>query len=252
MIKSSIRSLFLGVGREILAIRQSGNIDVQTKGDFRDIVTRADRRAEEMIVAHIKRFYPGHRIRGEEGTALKSNSEYEWIIDPIDGTTNFANGHDFFGISAGLYKNGVGQMGIMYFPALEKLAYGIKGDGAFINGKRVTVKRIAKGLRESLIAADLLPGTENLFSRLRTRAMYVLVGGSFTVAALWFIEGKIAAYLHTGATPYDVAAARIIVEEAGGIVSGIKDGGINLNQEKIPVIFSSSENITRELRELLK
>ena len=121
----NLKPLLHDIGEKVIAIRESDDMEIETKKDFTDIVTRADKLAETMIVDHIKQMYPGHRVRGEEGTDIKSDSEYEWIIDPIDGTTNFANGMDLFGISVGLYEKGKGKLGIMYFPALNKLTYAV-------------------------------------------------------------------------------------------------------------------------------
>lgn len=246
-----LKPLLINIGVDVLTIRESGNMGVTNKTSDADIVTRADKLAEQMIVSHIKYFYPNHRVRGEEGTNIKSESAYEWIIDPIDGTTNFANGMDFFGISVGLYKDGEGLLGIMYFPALGELTWAVKGRGAFVNGVRVAIAKTDKELKRSLIAAGLIRGTEDVFPRLKPRTRNTLMGGSFTTEALWLIEGKIDAYVHTGATPYDLAAARIIVEVAGGVSSGIKDNGINLADEKIPIILAKSESLVRELRALL-
>ena len=246
-----LKPLLYDIGAKVLAIRESGDMAIETKKDFSDIVTRADKLAETMIVDHIKQMYPNHRVRGEEGTDIKSDSEYEWIIDPIDGTINFASGMDLFGISVGLYKKGEGKLGIMDFPALNKLTHAAKGEGAWVNDKQVSIQKADKKLKESLIAAGLVRGTEDVFSRLRANSRNVLAGGSFTAEALWLIEGKIDASLHTGATPYDLAAARIIVEEAGGVSSGIKDDDINLQNEQIPIILAKSESLVRELREIL-
>ena len=249
---SRLKPLLSDIGEDVLAIRESGNMAVETKKDFTDIVTRADKYAERMIVDHIKQFYPEHRIRGEEGTDIKSDSEYEWIIDPIDGTTNFASGMDFFGISIGLYKKGIGQLGIMYFPALKKFAHASKGNGAWVNNERVTIRQEeGKTLDNSLITAGLVSGTFDKYPLLRERSRNVLLGGSFTAEALWLIEEKVDACIHTGATPYDLAAARIIVEEAGGVSSGIKGDEINLSNKQIPVILAKSSGLVGELRELL-
>ena len=247
----NLKPLLHDIGEKVIAIRESDDMEIETKKDFTDIVTRADKLAETMIVDHIKQMYPGHRVRGEEGTDIKSDSEYEWIIDPIDGTTNFANGMDLFGISVGLYEKGKGKLGIMYFPALNKLTYAVKGGGAWVNDRQVTIQKTDKQLKQSLIAAGLARGTENMFLPLRASCMNVLAGGSFTAETLWLIEGKIDAYIHTGATPYDLAAARIIVEEAGGVSSGIQDDSINLENEQIPIILAKSENLVCELREIL-
>src|SRR3989344_4806694 len=106
-----LKPFLYDIGEKVLAIQSSGNMAVETKKDFADIVTRADTLCEAMLTAHIRAQYPDHRIRGEEGTDVKSESPHEWIIDPIDGTTNFANGMELFSISAGLYESGEGQMG---------------------------------------------------------------------------------------------------------------------------------------------
>ncbi len=239
------------IGKKVLAIRRSGNFSVQRKSHYSDIVTRGDKLSEKMIVDYITKYYPGHRMRGEEGTDVRSGSLYEWIIDPIDGTTNYQKGNDLFGISVGVYKNGAGVLGIIYFPALGKMVWAVRGRGAFVNGKRVRIKNNNEGLKDALISAGLCDGTEYLFPLLCEKTMNVLAGGSCTGESLWLLTGQIDAFVHTGATPYDLAAARIIVEEAGGVASGIASKMINLNDKKIPIILAQSERLVRELRELL-
>ncbi|MBI4141554.1 inositol monophosphatase family protein [Candidatus Woesearchaeota archaeon] len=246
-----LKPILHDIGEKVIAIRDSSSLSVQTKKDFADIVTQADTLAEKLIADHIKQFYPYHSIRGEEGTNVKSSSGYEWIIDPIDGTINFVSGMDLFGISVAMYHNGKGELGVMYFPALGKLAYAIRGQGAFVNDQQILIVKSDKTLKESLIAAGLIRGTEDLFSKLRTNSRNVLAGGCFTAESLWLIEGKIDAYVHTGATPYDLAAARIIVEEVGGVSSGIKNNGINLNDEQIPIILAKSQGLVGELQVIL-
>ncbi|MDO8557229.1 MAG: inositol monophosphatase family protein [Candidatus Jorgensenbacteria bacterium] len=252
---SRLRLLLLDIGEKVLKMRKSGgNMGIRIKTGVTDIVTRADNFSEEKIVSHIKKLYPGHRIRGEEkGVSVESNSEWEWIIDPIDGTSNYSGGMDFFGISVGLYRNGIGQLGMINYPALKKLVYAIKGEGAWMNGKRITIQRAdKKALKDSLIAAGIMLSTAGKFERLQSHSRNIVMFGSFTCDTLLFLEEKIGANIHTGATPYDIAAARIIVREAGGVSSGIESAAINIDNEKIPIIFARSQKLAQELRELLR
>ncbi|OGY99874.1 MAG: hypothetical protein A2945_02680 [Candidatus Liptonbacteria bacterium RIFCSPLOWO2_01_FULL_52_25] len=246
-----LQPILRDIGRKVLAIRWSGHFNTQRKSRYSDIVTRGDKLSEQMIAAHIKQHYPAHRVRGEEGTDVRSNSSYEWIIDPIDGTTNYSKGNNSFGISVGLYKNGRGVLGVVYFPALQKLAYAVRGHGAFVNRKRVRMGKNNIALKDALIAAGGISRNKK-YEELRDRVMNVLMGGSFVAETLWLIENQIDAYIHMGATPYDCAAVRVIVEEAGGVVSGIASKVINMDDKKTPIILAKSERLVRELRKVIR
>ena len=239
-------------GAQALAIRNSGELMIETKRNFADLVTHADKFVEFMITAHIVARYPGHGICGEEGVNVASQSGYTWYIDPIDGTTNFAHGMDLFGISAGLWKDGNGVLGAMYFPALGKYARAIAGVGAWVNDASVRLGGKERKLNQSLIAAGLAEGSKHLYAPLRARTHNVLVGGSFTGEVLWLLEGKIDAYLHTGATQFDLAAASIIVEAAGGTVIGIDEDRIDITKKNISIILARTPGLAHEIRDFFK
>ena len=250
---ASLKPVLEAIGKEVLAMRESKDLAVEKKGGYdANIVTRADKASEAALAAHIREHYPDHAIRGEEGTNTESESGYEWILDPIDGTFNYANGMDLFGISAALAKNGRAQMGVTYFPALKKTAWAIKNQGAWVNGERMNAGGTSKKLKDSLISVGLVKGTEHLFGELRKHSGNVLAGGSFVAEALWLTEGKIDTYIHTGATPFDIAAAQLIAEEAGCVASGIENDEIDLAKEKIPVIFAKSKDLLDEVRALVR
>jgi myo-inositol-1(or 4)-monophosphatase len=168
-----------GAGKKILAMRRAGNFGVERKSRYSDIVTRGDKYAEKVIVAYITKHFPDHGMRGEEGTDTTSTSttgsSYEWIIDPIDGTTNYSKNNNLFGMSVGLYKNGKGVLGMIYYPALEKMTWAIVGGGAYLNGKRIRFKKAGgkktnEKLKDALVSASISRGKEDLFKTLRDQS----------------------------------------------------------------------------------
>lgn len=190
-----------------------------------DLVTEYDRRSEALIVAGLSAGFPADAILAEESGARPGSSGRRWLIDPLDGTTNFAHGLPFFCISIGLEESGVPQVGVVEAPALGWSFWGSRNEGAFFNGKRLAVSRTAS-LDEALLVTGFpydrrTTADNNLreFSALELRAQGVRRIGAAAldlamVAAGWFDgywEGKL--------QPWDWAAGMLLVQEAGGRLS---------------------------------
>jgi myo-inositol-1(or 4)-monophosphatase len=205
-------------------------LQVSLKGPA-NFVTAADRRAEETLYAELSRARPGYSFLGEEGGAREgSDKSHRWIVDPLDGTTNFLHGIPQFAISIALEREGAVIAGLVYNPAIEELFIAEKGKGAFLNDQRIRVAG-RKRLSEAVIACGLPHiGRGGLaLARRETGAMQEQVAGlrRFGAAALdlaWVAAGRLDGYWERDLKPWDMAAGLILVREAGGFISDC-DGG---------------------------
>ncbi|MBE0558131.1 MAG: inositol monophosphatase, partial [Proteobacteria bacterium] len=146
---------------------------VQYKGEI-NLVTEADRLSEELIVERIRRAFPGHGVLAEESPETAGGSDFRWIIDPLDGTTNYAHGYPIFCVSIALEVEGVIRLGAVYNPLLAELFVAERGEGACLNGRRLAVSRTAtlsRGLLATGFPYDLRENRNNNFSYYRTLAM---------------------------------------------------------------------------------
>ncbi|MDB4978171.1 MAG: inositol monophosphatase [Candidatus Peribacteria bacterium] len=246
---------------EVLQLRSENKLDVRAKRHEGDIVTKADRVAEDIIVNGIKAAFPFHSIRGEEGGGQRTEADWEWIIDPIDGTMNFVN-HEEFGISIGLLHKGEPVMGVILFPQTRELAHAIKGSGTYLrNMNTATEERIVftadtiVDLAKATVNFDFSTGdraseAEHYLLPLVRQTRYPKIIACSTVSILAMLHKSRDAYVHPGATPYDIAAATIIIQEASGHVAGVSENNIRFETEYIPVIFANQKDLLHQLREL--
>ena len=205
-----------------------------------NLVTDADRQAEEQIVRTILSAYPSHRILAEErGQDGSTDSPHQWIIDPLDGTTNFAHGFPFYSVSIGLEYNGESILGVVLDPVRGELFTGIAGQGAYLNGARLHVSSI-----DSLERALLVTGfayniretpNNNLdhFSRLSLRAQAIRRTGSAALDLCYVASGRFDGYWEVKLSPWDMAAGIVLVREAGGIVSGFSRAHFSLYGQEL-------------------
>jgi myo-inositol-1(or 4)-monophosphatase len=231
------------IGNRVLKI-QKGSLDIHEKNGHQDIVTVGDRTAEDALVRYVRRHFPGDGIRGEEGAFLESRSGFQWYFDPIDGTTNYSQGLPIFGISAGRADaTGVPVFGAVRFPASGLFFLAQSGEGAFDgHGSRLSVDPDLK-LRESVVLLGSRTGHEHFYGILRPLARNVLILGSFVWEASLVFTGHAAASVHTGATPFDVAAVTVIAREAGCSVSRIDGRPLDLREKKIPLVIAANRQI---------
>ena len=208
-------------------------VATEYKGDV-DLVTVADRTSEKLIRARLTEFFPAHGIFGEEGTSERLDAEYRWYVDPLDGTTNFAHGHPQFCVSMGLEHRPAGTApqadgtlvaAIIYDPLRDELYAAERGRGATLNGRSLHVSRIAR-LAES-ISATGFPSRKrhaspnvHFYHEFTLRSHGVRRAGSAALDLAYVASGRLDAFWEFNLNPWDTAAGILLVEEAGGKVTG--------------------------------
>jgi len=199
-----------------------------------DFVTEVDRAAEAAVIEIINRAYPDHAILAEEtGEAgnRKGTSEYRWIIDPLDGTTNFIHGFPQYAVSIALEQKGLITQAVVFDPSRNELFTASRGRGAFLNDKRIRVSRRTK-LAESLIGTgfpfrDLkhLDSYIATFKALTRQTAGIRRPGAAALDLAWVGCGRTDGFWEIGLAPWDVAAGSLIITEAGGLVSDFRGEG---------------------------
>jgi myo-inositol-1(or 4)-monophosphatase len=191
-----------------------------------DLVTSVDRETERSIAETIQRNFPSHSILAEEETDLRGDdNEYRWIIDPLDGTTNFAHGYPQVSISVGLEQSGRLILGLVYDPLRRECFRAVKGQGATLNGSPIqisTVKELDKALLATGFPYDLREKADfylTFFRTFLTRCQGVRRAGSAALDLCYVACGRIDGFWELKLKPWDTAAASLIVAEAGGAIS---------------------------------
>lgn len=212
----------LSAGKLLMERLRTG-FSISHKG-VTNLVTEVDIAAEKLIVSRILESYPDHAILAEENHASSKRGEYTWIIDPIDGTTNYAHGYPVFAVSIGLEIKGELAWGIVYNPNLEEVFTARSGSGAFCNGAPIRVSGIAD-LGLSLLATgfpyDIRTSKGNLdhFVAFMLRSQAVRRAGSAALDLCYVAAGRFDGFWEVELHPWDTAAGFLIVREAGGRVT---------------------------------
>lgn len=199
---------------------------IQFKGEI-NLVTDADRRAEETIVSMLRTRFPDHQILAEEGSRGGTSSSFRWIVDPLDGTTNYAHGYPHFAVSVALEVDGEVELGVVYDPILRELFTGERGGGASVNGRPLRVSSVREMLRA--LGCTGFPYDRSRFTATLRRWEYfvhrlqgVRRDGSAALDICYVAAGRFDVFWEDGLAPWDSAAACLIVQEAGGIVTGFR------------------------------
>jgi len=248
----------------IFAAKEAGRILMEDFGKKAKVstklkgepVTESDIKSEERIIDLIREKYPGHSIIAEERGFLKGNSDYTWIVDPLDGTRNFLHELPYFGVSIALERKRGVFLGVVNLPCFDELYSAEKGKGAYLNGDRITVSK--KSLEESLLLYEsefrrigklaTMP-----FSDLATSVSAVRIFGSASVSLTLIASGKAEAYITYNVKPGDIAGGALILEEAGGVVTDLK--GTPWNSQTKSVVATNCiihEEVLKTLRCKLK
>jgi len=220
----------------IQAARRAGNVvlrysnqlerlAIETKGR-NDFVTVVDRQAESEIIATIQRAFPDHSILAEEsGLDEKDGSPYKWIIDPLDGTTNFLHGYPQFGISIGVLNAGRLDQAVVFDPLRNEMFTASRGEGAKLNDRRIRVSTTAK-MENSLIGTGFpFRSYENLevwidcFREILPKTSGVRRAGAACLDLAHVASGRLDGFWEIGLSPWDISAGCLLIQEAGGIVS---------------------------------
>jgi myo-inositol-1(or 4)-monophosphatase len=212
----------------VLLSRWKRSRRIQFKGEI-DLVTDADRRSEETIVSLLQSQFPDHQILAEEGSTGGSSGHYRWIIDPLDGTTNYAHGYPHFAVSIALEQAGEIALGVVYDPILRELFVGRKGQGATLNGQPLRVSSIDRLLRA--LGCTGFPYDRSKFGATLHRWEYfvrrlqgVRRDGSAALDICYVAAGRFDVFWEDHLSPWDAAAAILIVLEAGGRVTNFQGG----------------------------
>ena len=223
---NGISSLVKECGQVILnADREKMAIDI--KSGVADLVTEYDKNIQVQLEIGLKKLLPEAKFIGEEGSSDElTDSGYAFIVDPIDGTTNFVKDYHHSAISVALLKGKDVVAGVVYNPYLDEVFHAIKGEGAFCNGKKISVSDRPVGNALVLFGSspyqkDLYPKTMEILSEYFYKALDIRRSGSAALDLCWVACGRAELYFELQTSPWDFAAGKLLVEEAGGVVTAL-------------------------------
>jgi len=220
-----------------------------------NIVTEADLKAETHLRTRIRAAFPDHDLLGEESPEVSTGAASRWIIDPLDGTTNYAHGYPVFCVSVALEVEGRIALGVVYNPMLDELFSARRGGGAFLNGKPLSVSRTGT-LTESLLATgfpyDIRDSRDNNmdhFANMALRARAIRRAGSAALDLAYVAAGRFDGFWELKLAPWDTAAGWLLVEEAGGRVTNLYGAPYHL---RAPHVLASNGRIHPALLDVLR
>ena len=200
------------------------DLDTQSKGE-NDFVTKIDKEAEQAIISKIKQSYPDHAFYGEESGKQGDDETYTWIIDPLDGTTNFIKGIPHFCVSIALVHKGRLDQAVVFDPIRGELFTASRGNGAQLNGYRIRASK-SKDLNQTVLATafpfknkDSLPKFTEQFTKIFSSAGDIRRTGSAALDMAYVASGRFDGYWERGVNPWDTAAGELLVRESGGLVT---------------------------------
>lgn len=259
IIKEFTVSIALEAGSAIKNLQESDLVEIDYKGTSNNLVTTADLAADKIIVSAIKAKFPPHKILSEESSSDTNNlaSGDLWVIDPIDGTTNFSYGSPFTAVSIAYLKDGVAQVGVVYAPFSDELFVGVIGKGSTLNGNRIKT-RTTTNVSEALIATGFPYERDNIaeigdrLTRLLEKCRDIRRFGASSLDICWVACGRLDAY-YEDVKPWDMAAGALIAKESGASVSSYKE-----NAESLPpslhatgFVTACTESLCNELLNVL-
>ncbi|MGM0440703.1 MAG: inositol monophosphatase family protein [Chlamydiota bacterium] len=229
--------------------------DIREKGIPGDLVTEADKHSEKTIIEILERRYPSYGIMAEESGAHHGEADFLWVVDPLDGTTNYAHSYPMVSVSIALLHQGEPILGVVYNPIVGELFHALKGQGAYCNGKKLNVSSIAD-LEHSLLVTGFpydrrTSPVDNYaeFCHLTNIAQGVRRVGSAAIDLAYVAAGRLEGHWEPGLKAWDVAAGTVLVWEAGGLVTGYNMEPLDLyNGRIIATNGLVHEKLSEELR----
>ena len=222
-------------------MQKLGAAKISNKGDI-DLVTEADVASENLIIERIRSYHPQHGILAEEsGEAVLvggKRSEWKWIIDPLDGTTNYAHGYPCFCVSIALEHNGVIEIGVIYDPVRDEMFAAERGDGATLNGRRIRVSEVEE-LKDAMLCTGFpynvreRPDFTRDFANFTMAAQAVRRDGSAAIDLAYVACGRFDGFWEDGLSPWDIAAGMLLIEEARGKVSNFDNEPLSIYTKKV-------------------
>ncbi|MBN2288214.1 MAG: inositol monophosphatase [Candidatus Glassbacteria bacterium] len=250
-------SLARQAGR-ILTERFEKGVDVELKGHI-DPVTEVDRQVERFLAERISGEFPDHEILAEEGTRSEGAGEYRWVIDPLDGTTNYAHGYPCYAVSIALEFRRETLLGVIYQPALDEMFTAVRGAGAFLNGRRLAVSSrvtdlgeafLVTGVPYSLHEPEVLRRNVSRLERFLAGSFAVRRDGSAAYDLACLAAGRFDGYWEEGLKSWDTAAGVLMVLEAGGIATDF-NGEPYLPDTSHSILAAASEGLHRQMLGML-
>jgi myo-inositol-1(or 4)-monophosphatase len=235
---------------KILIEELSRPVDIRYKGDEVDLVTQADKRSEQLIVARLNKYFPDHSVAAEEGTGNEAASEFRWHVDPLDGTTNFAHGYPCFCVSIALAQRDTLLAAVVFNPFYNELFTAARGEGATFNGKKISVSKVAT-LSTSLLCTGFpvrnRKASPNLqyYGEFTQRSHGVRRDGSAALDLAGVAAGRFDGFWEFNLQKWDTAAGVLLVEEAGGKVTDFAGNPYQLGG---PIILATNGLIHEEMR----
>lgn len=232
----------------------SSDVDINTKSSHSDLVTKVDKLCEEKIREVILASFPEHAVLGEEGGESQGNASHRWIIDPLDGTLNYAHGFPFYAVSIALEINGVLEVGVVLDSTLGELFYATRGGGAFYNGVPIRVSSTPR-LKQALLATGfssnpkLFQKNMSLFAKVLPHVRAIRRPGSAALVLCYVACGRLDGLWELKLEPWDVAAGQLIVKEAGGSITGAAGEPHQITEK---TVVASNGHLHKELLRLLE
>lgn len=226
---------------------------VEFKGHA-NLVTIADKKSEELIIGGILNRYPSHSILAEESGTTQSGASVKWIIDPLDGTTNFAHGYPFYCVSIAVEEEGEVVCGAVYDPVRDEMFSAARGAGAYCNGERLRVSEVTRVSEALLITGfpynfrERLETVMSQFGKFLVASQAVRRGGSAALDLCYVAGGRLDGFWELYLQPWDTAAGCVILEEAGGRVTDFKGSPFSIYMKEI---LASNGIIHDEMRAVL-
>lgn len=248
---------------QILLDKASHIGQIDFKADGSGIVTEADRASEEFIIFNLENSFPGSSFLAEESGLSKNAGRLDdplqlgnrWIIDPLDGTNNYAHQFPWYCVSIGLEMNGEMVAGVIYQPVLKELFSASKGNGAFLNGQEISVSSVKK-LEESLLTVgfyyyrdEILDREVELFRKVHKKALGIRRPGSAALDLAYVAAGRLDGYWERGLNSWDMAAGYVIAREAGARFSKYNGKEFSIYE---PELLVTNGLIHEQLQSLLK
>jgi myo-inositol-1(or 4)-monophosphatase len=222
-------------------VQRLGSAKITNKGDI-DLVTEADLASEDLIIERIRSYYPQHAILAEESgeTMLVGGkrSEWKWIIDPLDGTTNYAHGYPCFCVSIALEHNGTLEIGVIYDPVRDEMFAAERGNGATLNGRRIRVSEVEE-LKDAMLCTGFpynvreRPDFTRDFANFTMAAQAVRRDGSAAIDLAYVACGRFDGFWEDGLSPWDIAAGMVLIEEARGKVTNFDNEPLSIYTKKV-------------------
>jgi myo-inositol-1(or 4)-monophosphatase len=224
---------------ELSLARMKQPFTVEYKTSASDLVTAVDKEVEKHVVETILRHFPDHGILGEESTFAGDPRQFDtlWVIDPIDGTTNFVHQQINFSVSIAVYHKGEGLVGVVYDPSRDEMFYAVKGEGAYLNDQPLRLERQVK-LEEALLCTSVFwnkraeqMGIDLIVKKLAGKVRGMRLLGSAALEMAYVAAGRLDGYVSLSLNAWDFGAGKIIVEEAGGRVTTMTGSPLPFDQK---------------------